>query len=155
MPFGREGPAVIRNPFADPNEKKKPTFKSPYDEGVDTEGPTVTPPEIILDGGRYTIYVKGASTAKEAGERLLVFFSKLDPAEHTKSKRLGINNIVPGTAPDEGCVALRYGTHAISIYVGDDKSAEAAYRRIGYVVQGLGLKELQKKYGITVIERTS
>jgi len=146
---------MIRNPFKKEEPKnKKPTFKSAYDESVDTECPRITPPEIILDGGKYAIYVKGAETAKSAGERLLTIFYLLDPKDRKRASSLGVR--IPTSPLDkilEGYITLRYGDKAIYIYVGEDKSPESAYRRLGHVMQGLENKALLKNYGITVIER--
>lgn len=145
---------MIRNPFTQEKIKKKPDFKSVYDEGVDTEAPKIQPPSIILDGGRYTIYIKAADSAKAAGERLLDFFHALESPAKRRAATLGVAAIPSSpVAPDEGFVLLRYGDRMLSIYVGDDKSPESAYRRLGFTIQGLGPNVLLKKYGITVIER--
>lgn len=145
---------MIRNPFVKENTKKKPDFKSVYDEGVDTEAPKPRPPEIILDGGRYTICIKNANSAKEAGERLLDFFHALEGRDSQKAATSGVATMPAlEIAPEEGFVNLRYGDKMLSIYVGEDKSPESAYRRIGFAIQGLGGHVLLKKYGITVIER--
>jgi hypothetical protein len=145
---------MIRNPFQKKEDKPKPLFKSAFDEGVDTEKPVIPPPEIILDGGRYSIYIKNAETVKSAGERILAFFYALDPKAQKRSNNLGIK-IAPSTtegAP-EGDISLKYGEKIIFIYVGDDKSPENAYRRIGYVMRGLEQPTLLKNYGLTVVER--
>lgn len=143
---------MIRNPFAGP-EEKKPKFKSAYEDGVDTEHVPPPPPEIILDGGRFCIHLKQATSAKEAGERLLTFFHALETKDSKRSAAYGVQCVSEDYEAAEGEVLLRYGTQAISIYTGEDLSPEAAYRRIGYVLRALQLSTLQKKLGITVVER--
>jgi hypothetical protein len=145
---------MIKNPFSKETPKKKPNFKSAYDEGAITEGPINTPPSIILDGERYVIDIKNATTAKEAGERLLAFFHDLEGLEKQRVSAYGVTPLSTyPQEPEAGHILLRYGNKTISIYVGDDKSPEAAYRRIGYTIQGLGPHLLLKKHGITVTER--
>jgi hypothetical protein len=145
---------MIRNPFVKEEIKKKPNFKSVYDEGVDTEAPKIQPPSIILDGGRYTIYIKETETAKAAGERLLDFFHILEGRDKQKMATRGVAALPSSPEePEEGFVILRYGPKMLSIYVGEDKSPESAYRRLGFAIQGLGPHVLLKKYGITIVER--
>lgn len=145
---------MIRNPFVKEEIKKKPDFKSVLKDGVNNETPKVQPPSIVLDGGRYTIYVKAAETAKEAGERLLDFFHALEGRDKQKMTVRGVAALPSSPEePEPGFVLLRYGSKMLSIYVGEDKSPESAYRRIGFAIQGLGPHVLLKKYGITVIER--
>jgi len=145
---------MIRNPFQKEQTKKKPDFRSVYDEGVDTERPKIQPPEIILDGGRYTVYVKNADSARTAGERLLGFFHSLEGRDRHKASLLGVDALIfPPKEPPEDCVMLKYGDKAILIYVGEDKSPESAYRRIGYTLQGLGVPAMLKTHGLSVIER--
>jgi hypothetical protein len=145
---------MIRNPFVKEEVKKKPDFKSVLKDGVNTEAPKIQPPSIVLDGGRYTIYVKATATAKEAGERLLGFFHALEGYDKQRMATRGVEALPSSPdEPENGYVLLRYGPKMLSIYVGEDKSPESAYRRIGFAIQGLGPHVLLKKYGITVIER--
>jgi hypothetical protein len=134
--------------------KKKPNFTSVLKDGVNNETPKIQPPSIVLDGERYTIYVKATETAKAAGERLLDFFHALEDRDKQKMATRGVAALPSSPEePEEGFVLLRYGPKMLSIYVGEDKSPESAYRRIGFAIQGLGPHVLLKKYGITVIER--
>lgn len=145
---------MIRNPFQKEESKPKPLFKSAFDDGVDTEKPKILPPEIILDGGKYSVYIKNADTVRKAGERILAFFYALDLKAQKRSNNLGIK--IPASSIEttsEGDIVLKYGEKTIFIYVGEDKSPENAYRRIGYVMQGLGQPTLLKDYGIAVVER--
>lgn len=145
---------MIRNPFKPDEVKKKPNFKSVYDEDVIQEVPKIHPPSIILDGGRYTIYIKAADTAKAAGERLLAFFHALEGLDKQKTSTRGVSALPSSPEePDPGHILLRYGDKMLSIYVGENKSPESAYRRIGFAIQGLGPHVLLKKYGITIVER--
>lgn len=144
----------IRNPFETASKKKKKQPMQTVYDGINTESPKQEPPTVYLDGERYAISVIRTNTAKEAAVALLRFFHALEGSDVIRAHDLGVS-CAPATAdtPEDGCLLLRHDGLALSIYVGDDKSPEAAYRRIAYVLRGLNQPELQKKHGITVIER--
>ena len=141
----------IHNPFK--TEIKKKQFESVYD-GIDTESPRVETPTITLDGGRYAINIKNSGTAREAAVQILKFIHELGPKDESRLAAYGIiKEKFSKEAPEEGCLLLRYDSLSISIYVGEDKSPESAYRRIGNAFLSLGKPELLKQHGITVTER--
>jgi hypothetical protein len=143
----------IRNPFDTGPKKKKQPLKTVYD-GINTESPKKVPPVVSLDGGRYVVNVNNAASAKDAAIVLLRFFHALEGSDVIRAQDLGVSCVPPEIdVPKESCLLLRHEGMSILVYVGDDKSPEAAYRRIAYVLLGLSKLELQKEHGITVIER--
>ncbi len=142
-------PAGIHNPFAKPKKDIRTPLNSPGST-QQHEGPLDAPvpePSITLDGESYGIEFEN-TTIETVKTRLIELFKTVSKTHAQDLAREGIVFDEDKIPEENLTLILNSPGGSLSVWVGNELTEIAVFRRLGYALNKLPVREILKKHKV-------